>query len=345
MSDPDFLRLDALTLAYGANVAVPSLDLALAEGELVALLGPSGCGKTTTMRAIAGLLAPQGGRIHLAGRDITRVPANKRDVGLVFQSYALFPHLSVFDNVAFGLKLRRLPRAEIERRVGEGLATVGLTGFETRLPKEISGGQQQRVALARALAVTPRLLLLDEPLSNLDAQLRLEMRSELKRLQRTLGITMLYVTHDQTEALALADRVVVMRAGRIEQVDDPETIYRRPRTSFVARFMGFENIFALRDGTMVGAEGALLPLPGAPGDARAVGWRPEGIVVGSGPHRARVLGTSFLGASVEYLLDTPLGRIKAETPAEAPRFGAGETVAFDCPAATAVFLDVSPPAA
>ena len=339
MSEPDFLRLDALTLAYGASVAVPSLELSLAEGELVALLGPSGCGKTTTMRSIAGLLAPRSGRIRLAGRDITNVPANKRDVGLVFQSYALFPHLSVFDNVAFGLKVRKLDRAEIDRRVREGLATVGLSGLEGRLPKEISGGQQQRVALARALVVRPRLLLLDEPLSNLDAQLRLEMRSELKRLQRTLGVTMLYVTHDQAEALALADRVVVMRSGRIEQVADPETIYGRPRTGFVARFMGVENIFGLQDERMIGIDGASLPLPGAPASAKAVGWRPDGISVGNGPHLARVLGTSFLGAKVEYLLETSIGPVKAETLAGAPRFNTGEAMPIDFPINTAVFLD------
>jgi putative spermidine/putrescine transport system ATP-binding protein len=339
MSEPDFLRLDALTLAYGATVAVPSLELSLAEGELVALLGPSGCGKTTTMRSIAGLLAPKSGRIHLAGRDITNVAANKRDVGLVFQSYALFPHLTVFDNVAFGLKVRKLARADIDRRVQQGLSTVGLSGLEGRLPKEISGGQQQRVALARALVVRPRLLLLDEPLSNLDAQLRLEMRSELKRLQRTLGVTMLYVTHDQAEALALADRVVVMRAGRIEQVADPETIYGRPRTGFVARFMGVENIFGLQDERIIGADGASLPLPGSPARVKAVGWRPDGISVGHGPHRARVLGTSFLGAKVEYLLETSIGPVKAETLAGAPRFSAGEAMPIDFPVDTAVFLD------
>ena len=339
MSEPDFLRLDALTLAYGATVAVPSLELSLAEGELVALLGPSGCGKTTTMRSIAGLLAPRSGRIHLAGRDITNVPVNKRDVGLVFQSYALFPHLTVFDNVAFGLKVRKLARADIDHRVQEGLATVGLSGLEGRLPKEISGGQQQRVALARALVVRPRLLLLDEPLSNLDAQLRLEMRSELKRLQRTLGVTMLYVTHDQAEALALADRVVVMRSGRIEQVADPETIYGRPRTGFVARFMGVENIFGLQDERMIGGDGASLPLPGAPAGVKAVGWRPDGISVGNGPHLARVLGTSFLGAKVEYLLETSIGPLKAETLAGAPRFSVGEAAPIDFPIDTAVFLD------
>lgn len=183
MSDT-FVQLSDLTLSYGSTVAVPNLDLSIREGELIALLGPSGCGKTTTMRAIAGLLQPSGGSIAIDGRDVTRVPANKRGIGLVFQSYALFPHLSAFENVAFGLRLQKLPAAEIAARTAEGLATVGLTGFERRKPAEMSGGQQQRVALARSLVMRPKVLLLDEPLSNLDARLRLEMRTELQRVQR-----------------------------------------------------------------------------------------------------------------------------------------------------------------
>jgi putative spermidine/putrescine transport system ATP-binding protein len=337
MSEPGFLTIEGLRLAYGETIAVPSLDLALAEGELVALLGPSGCGKTTTMRAIAGLLRPVAGKIVLAGEDITRVPANKRGVGLVFQSYALFPHLSVFENVAFGPRLRRRSRDEIGHAVAEALKTVGLTGLEQRLPREISGGQQQRVALARAIVVEPRLLLLDEPLSNLDARLRLEMRSELKSLQRKLGMTMLYVTHDQAEALALADRVVVMRAGRIDEIAEPETIYNHPRSGFTARFMGFENIFELRDGKLIGAKGAALPWHGDV-TAKALGWRPEGVALGDGPFAARVLGVAFAGARLEYLLDTPLGHIKAEIDAGHARYAAGLEVPFDLPAATAVAL-------
>ena len=188
----DFLNIEGLTLGYvKGSTAVRDLNLSVAEGELVSLLGPSGCGKTTTMRAIAGLMPPQAGQITLGGRDITRVPANARDIGLVFQSYALFPHLSVFENVAFGLRLRRTAKIDLERRVREALLAVALEGFEARLPAQLSGGQQQRVALARAFVIRPRLLLLDEPLSNLDAKLRLEMRTELRRLQRELGITML----------------------------------------------------------------------------------------------------------------------------------------------------------
>jgi putative spermidine/putrescine transport system ATP-binding protein len=339
MSDDGFLRLSGVTLGYGDATVVESLDLSMRRGELVALLGPSGCGKTTTMRAVAGLVEARAGRIELDGRDITRVPANRRDVGLVFQSYALFPHLSVLENVAFGLRLRRVARDERERRVGAALASVGLSGFEGRLPRELSGGQQQRVALARAMVVTPRLLLLDEPLSNLDARLRLEMRGELQRLQRGLGITMLYVTHDQAEALALADRVIVMRAGRIEQADDAETIYARPRTGFVARFMGFETVLALDAGILRGETDGVLPAPpGAPAQG-ALAWRPDGVVLGHGPHRGRIRAASFGGAKVEYLIDTAAGPVKAELPARAPRHGAGMEIAFDLPLATAAVLE------
>jgi putative spermidine/putrescine transport system ATP-binding protein len=339
MSDEGFLRLTGLALGYGTANVVDGLDLSVRRGELVALLGPSGCGKTTTMRAIAGLLDARSGRIELDGRDITRVPANRRDVGLVFQSYALFPHLSAFENVAFGLRLRRVARGEIARRVEAALTSVGLTGFGARLPRELSGGQQQRVALARAMVVAPRLLLLDEPLSNLDARLRLEMRGELQRLQRELGIAMLYVTHDQAEALALADRIVVMRAGRIEQIDDAETIYARPRTGFVARFMGFENVFAVKAGRLSGDAGGDLPAPPGAPQAGALAWRPDGVVLGAGPHRGRVRAASFGGAQVEYLLDTALGPVKAELPARAPRHTTGSEIAFDLPLATAAALE------
>jgi len=325
-----FLSLQGLVLGYGDHVTVPGLDLALAEGELLALLGPSGCGKTTTMRAIAGLLAPRAGRIQLAGRDITHVSAHQREVGLVFQSYALFPHLSVFENVAFGLRLRKVPADELQRRTMEAVAMVGLAGFERRLPREMSGGQQQRVALARSVVVRPRLLLLDEPLSNLDARLRLEMRSELQRLQRELGVTMMYVTHDQSEALALADRVVVMRDGRIAQQGVPTAIYEQPRSAFVARFVGFENVFAHA------ASGVLKPwVDGQPGLA----WRPRQVVLGQGPYQGRVLGASYLGESIEVLLQTDAGPVKAQTAPDAPRCAPGDQLPFDLPAAAAVHLE------
>jgi len=328
-----FVRLSDLTLAYGKTVAVPNLDLDITEGELIALLGPSGCGKTTTMRAIAGLLAPSSGRITIDGRDVTRMPANKRGIGLVFQSYALFPHLSAFENVAFGLRLKRLPEADIRARTKAGIATVGLTGFEKRKPAEMSGGQQQRLALARSLVMQPKVLLLDEPLSNLDARLRLEMRTELQRVQKDTGVTMIFVTHDQAEALALADRVVLMKDGRIEQLGTPAALYAHPATSFAAGFMGFENIFRVEAGALVSGAGRL-PL-GFDAGAPMLAWRPDGVPVGSGPHEGRVLASSFAGGHREYVLDCALGKIKADAPIETAEVPLGQTVAFDLPQPTA----------
>jgi len=330
------LLLQGLCITYGRRAAkgaaaVNDLDLQVPAGQLVSLLGPSGCGKTTTMRAVAGLLAPQAGRIVLGGEDITRTPAHRRDIGLVFQSYALFPHLSAFDNVAFGLRLRKVADAELRRRVDEALASVNLAELGARLPAQLSGGQQQRVALARAMVIRPRLLLLDEPLSNLDAALRLEMRAEVRRLQRSLGTTMLYVTHDQEEALALSDRIVVMRAGRIEQHAAPAELYERPATPFVAAFMGHENLFEWRDGHLHGPKGAVpLPLDGlaAARDGRFthLAWRPTQVPVlaaagdvdgaAAGADAAacalpgRVLARSYLGDAVQYLVDTTIGPVK-----------------------------------
>ena len=248
MSDDLFLTLTYLTLAYGDNAVVEGLNLSIRKGELIALLGPSGCGKSTTMRSIAGLLMPRIGEIRLDGVDITHTSPNKREVGLVFQSYALFPHLSVFENVAFGLRLKKMDGASIAKRVEEGLVTVDLQEFADRKPAELSGGQQQRVALARSLVMDPKVLLLDEPLSNLDARLRLEMRTELQRIHRESGQTMIFVTHDQGEAMAMADRIVVMNEGKIEQIGAPEEIYNAPVSRFVADFVGFENIFGIKDG-------------------------------------------------------------------------------------------------
>lgn len=217
MSDANYLSLNKVSLAYGNSIAVKDLDLDIRKGELLALLGPSGCGKTTTMRAIAGLMPVASGRIDLDGADITRVAANKRAVGLVFQSYALFPHLTVYENVAFGLKLKGMSGKTLDDKVASGLKSVGLSNFASRKPAELSGGQQQRVALARSMVMEPKVLLLDEPLSNLDARLRLEMRTELQRVQKETGVTMIFVTHDQIEALALADRIVVMKGARLSR--------------------------------------------------------------------------------------------------------------------------------
>ncbi|KKX34131.1 ABC transporter ATP-binding protein [Rhizobium sp. LC145] len=337
MSDLDFLSLEKLTLAYGDSIAVKELDLSIRKGELVAFLGPSGCGKTTTMRAIAGLLAPASGRIRLDGADITRVSANRRSVGLVFQSYALFPHLSVFENVAFGLRLKKLPAADIEKRVNAGLKSVGLTSFASRKPAELSGGQQQRVALARSMVMEPKVLLLDEPLSNLDARLRLEMRTELQRVQKETGVTMIFVTHDQGEALSLADRIVVMKGGTIEQIGTPEEIYNRPASAFVADFVGFENIFELSGGKLKAANG-LAELPGPVPSAAGLAWRPRMVTLGSGPFRGTVRGASFSGDSREYLLDTPLGPIKAEIDASLPAHAPDTELAFDLPVEKAAEL-------
>jgi len=236
------LRLDTLVKRYGTQAAVDGISLDVARGECIALLGPSGCGKTTTLRLVAGFIAPDSGSILVNGRAIERDPPHRRSIGMVFQAYALFPHLTAAGNVAFGLEMRNLPRAERDSRVAEALATVGLAGLADRYPARMSGGQQQRVALARALIIRPDLLLLDEPLSNLDAGLRVEMREEIARLRAAAGITTLFVTHDQEEALALADRVAVMDRGQVVECATPEALTERPRHLFTARFLGARNV-------------------------------------------------------------------------------------------------------
>ncbi|MFY9511650.1 MAG: ABC transporter ATP-binding protein [Rubrivivax sp.] len=302
-----YLLLDHLHIAYGRAAAVHDLNLGVGRGELVSLLGPSGCGKTTTMRAIAGLLPARSGRIVLDGEDITTRPAHQRNLGLVFQSYALFPHLTAYENVAFGLRLRQVAAAELQQRVEGALAAVGLADFAQRLPARLSGGQQQRVALARAIVLRPRLLLLDEPLSNLDAKLRVEMRAELRRIQRELGITMLYVTHDQDEALSLSDRIVILRDGRIEQDASPEQLFHHPATAFVAGFMGYDNLF----------EHA----------GRQLAWRPEQVAVlaagGADGEPGVVKARSYLGERVEYLVHTARGAVKGVGPGH---FNEGDAV-------------------
>ena len=232
------LDLEKLSKRYGDFFAVRDVSLQIADGEFLVLLGPSGCGKTTTLRMVAGFIEPSAGAVRLGGGDVTLLPPWKRNAGMVFQSYALFPHLSVAQNVAFGLEMRKLPRADIERRVEEALSLVRLTGFGSRLPRQLSGGQQQRVALARALAIRPDVLLLDEPLSNLDAKLRQEVRVEIRELQRQLGLTTVMVTHDQEEALTMADRLVVMSEGAVRQVGSQRDLYERPADRFVAGFVG-----------------------------------------------------------------------------------------------------------
>ena len=273
-------------------MAVDDVTLDIAAGEFFALLGPSGCGKTTSLRMIAGFEMPDAGRVHVGGEDITDVPVHRRDMGMVFQSYALFPHRTVAENVAFGLRMRDVPKAEIDRRVGAALAQVALTGLEARKPGQLSGGQQQRVALARALVVEPRVLLCDEPLGALDRKLRQQMQFELKDLQKRLGVTLVFVTHDQEEALAMSDRIAVMNKGRVEQVGTPTEIYEHPRTRFVADFIGEINL--LDDG----------------GRVRAL--RPEKIrlvPVASARLAGKIETANFLGGSTLYKVRSDDGRI------------------------------------
>ncbi|MCX7938405.1 MAG: ABC transporter ATP-binding protein [Thermoflexales bacterium] len=303
-----YLELHRLRKTFGDAVAVEDFSLSVAQGEFIAFLGPSGCGKTTTLRMIAGLEQPDAGTILLNGRDITHLPPNKRNVGMVFQSYALFPNMTVAQNIGYGLRVAGKPRAEIEQRVRAMLQLIQMEGFAQRYPHQLSGGQQQRVALARALAVQPQGLLLDEPLSALDAKIRVELRQEIRRIQRETGITAIYVTHDQEEALALSDRVVVMNRGRIEQIGTPPEIYNEPATEFVARFIGHINVLPVEVAdaaaglVRLGAQS--LRVEGAPLNGRAVklGIRPELIKLGALDHhnvlQGRVVSVTYLGAVV-----------------------------------------------
>ncbi len=302
---PGHLAIRGLTKRYGGFTAVDGLDLDVARGELLAFLGPSGCGKTTSLRMVAGLVPASGGRIVVGGRDLTGVPTHRRDMGLVFQSYALFPHLSVARNVAFGLEMRGIGRAEREARVREAIALVRLTGKEEHRPAQLSGGQQQRVALARALVIRPQILLLDEPLSNLDAKLRDEMRVEIREIQQRLGITAIFVTHDQVEALTMCDKVAVMNGGRLEQLGTPLDLYERPATPFVARFVGRINQFRAR------AAGGTVSL----GEARITGAGPaEGPVeVMIRPHRIALSPASAPAETSDAPLNTVAGTVARTT--------------------------------
>jgi putative spermidine/putrescine transport system ATP-binding protein len=325
------LVLSGLSKSYGPVVAVQDLALEVEKGESVALLGPSGCGKTTTLRMVAGLIEPTRGSIWAAGRDLTHVPAHRRNMGYVFQSYALFPHMNVAANVAFGLEERGVPRPERKRRVAEALALVRLDGLEERRPREISGGQMQRVALARALVLEPDVLLLDESLSNLDSKLRESMRHEIREIQRGLSITTLFVTHDQTEAMTMCDRVAVMDRGRIAQVGSPRDIYDRPASRFVADFVGRANVVPLaRSATGELAAGGA-PIRVSAADVSSAGevdlfLRPQRLRLAtvdepaSGANRltGRVVRTAFVGDRLEVLLDTPAGRVTVELASGTP---------------------------
>ncbi|WP_406857535.1 ABC transporter ATP-binding protein [Alsobacter sp. KACC 23698] len=284
-----YISLEGLTKRYGDHVAVEALELAVDKGEFISLLGPSGCGKTTTLQMIAGFVEPTAGRVMLDGAELNKVKPNRRGLGIVFQSYALFPHMTAAENVAFGLEMRDVSRAERDRRVAEALALVGLAGYADRYPKRMSGGQQQRVALARALVIKPSILLLDEPLSNLDAKLREEMQIELRSIQRSIGTTTILVTHDQSEAMALSDRIVVMNKGRVEQVARPDDAYARPASAFVANFLGKTNLLAGAveqdaDGPVVTVGGLRSPAPaGAVPGPHIIAVRPERLSLTSGP--------------------------------------------------------------
>ena len=323
------LDIDHLTAHYGSTKVLEDLSLHVGAGELVSLLGASGCGKTTTLRLIAGFLEPTDGTITLGGRDLTRLPAHRRDIGLVFQNYALFPHLSVLDNVAFGLKQRGIVGVERARRAGAMLERVGLAALGERLPGALSGGQKQRVALARALVIEPPLLMFDEPLSNLDAKLRVDMRVEIRQLQRANGTTSVYVTHDQEEAFSISDRVAIMHAGRIMQLDTPENLYQRPANAFVARFVGFENLVPMkvvaRDGAQVTAEaagGVRLTLSlehyGAIPDEFVLACRADGLAVTDDMAAEGIPATlglrTYLGRAYQYQAESPAGALLANGP-------------------------------
>ncbi|MBZ4691189.1 MAG: transporter ATP-binding protein [Cereibacter sp.] len=315
-----FLQLKSLSKKFGTFTAVEDFNLDIAKGEFVSLLGPSGCGKTTTLQMIAGFLEPTAGGINVEGEDLVAIPSAKRNIGIVFQSYALFPHLTVAQNIAFGLEMRSVTAIERDRRIARAIDIVHLKGFEARYPKQLSGGQQQRVALARAIVIEPRILLLDEPMSNLDAKLREDMQLELRQIQQDLGITTLLVTHDQHEAMALSDRIAVMHGGRIVQVGAPYEIYENPADSFVSTFLGKSNLF-----------------PDPASAARRISLRPEKtrlVSAGQGRLQGRVTACVFFGAHWLYQVETEHGLMLAyEQNLGAARAQAGEPIGLDWDAA------------
>jgi iron(III) transport system ATP-binding protein len=319
------LRIEGVAKIYPpAPPVLDSIDITIKSGEFFTLLGPSGCGKTTLLRIIAGFLRQDSGSVVVNGEKIDHLPPHKRDVGMVFQDYAIFPHLTVAENVAFGLKARKLSKDEIETRVAESLRSVRLEPLANRLPSELSGGQQQRVGLARAMTIRPKLLLMDEPLSNLDAKLRIELREDIRDIQQRLGITTIYVTHDQEEALAISDRICVMNKGKIEQLDPPFELYRHPKTRFAANFVGTMNFLPgeLSGGALtLGGQKAGLSVEGANGPV-SVAIRPENVVIrtqasgAAGAGELALSGTvaksTFLGKEAHYTLKTPVGDLVAQ---------------------------------
>lgn len=329
------VELVAIDKSFGSVRILEGLNLSVAPGEFLSLLGPSGCGKTTTLSILAGFLTPDAGEVRLAGVPVTRVPTHRRDLGMVFQRYTLFPHMNVFDNIAFGLRLRKVPQQEVERKVNAALDLVRLPGVGTRFPSQLSGGQQQRIALGRAIIVEPKVLLLDEPLSNLDAKLRREMQVELRRIHEELGTTTIYVTHDQEEALVLSDRIAVMQHGKILQIGKPRAIYDRPRTRFVAEFVGDSNFFSAEvlerrsDRLRVRVDAGFdleVPVDGVSsvpqsGARIEVALREDRVRLsrqppsGSVPVRARVARAVYHGTFWKYFLDIGELALRASVPA------------------------------
>jgi iron(III) transport system ATP-binding protein len=312
------VAIEQVSFSYGDNLIIDNVSLDIAKGEFFAFLGPSGSGKTTLLRLIAGFGIPSGGRILIDEKDVTHLPPWSRNVGMVFQNYALWPHMTVAKNVAFGLERRRLPKAEIRRKVDDVLHLVGLAEFADRRPAQLSGGQQQRVALARTLVIEPTVLLLDEPLSNLDAKLRVEMRSELRQLQQKVGITTVYVTHDQEDANSVADRIAVLDRGRIQQVGTPIELYDHPASRFVAGFLGTANMIdgeVQKDGRFV-ADGFSLDAAGAPAGRAAISVRPQDITVGPAGTGigATVTNREFLGSVTRYRIRIGTNALTVDVP-------------------------------
>jgi ABC-type Fe3+/spermidine/putrescine transport system ATPase subunit len=321
-TDPGGLRIERVSKDLGGRTIVDDLDLEVRSGELTCLLGPSGCGKTTTLRMIGGFLHPDRGRILIDGRDVTGLSPERRPTSMVFQSYALWPHMTVFKNVAFGLRLRKLPKREVKERVERMLELVGLTHHLHSYPARISGGEQQRVALARALVLEPKVLLLDEPLSNLDAKLRVRVREDIREIQQRIGITTVFVTHDQDEALSISDRIAVMSGGKVEQYADPRTLYREPATHFVASFVGAMNFYraTVHDGAIVLEDGTRVPCDGVSqngGGTLEVGIRPEDVTISANGD----------GAEATVLREIPRGHYKELV----LKVGADEARAFVSP--------------
>jgi inositol-phosphate transport system ATP-binding protein len=338
------IELDRVAKRWGEVEALEPTSLVIEDGEFVAVLGPSGCGKTTTLLLLAGIYQPTSGEIRFDGAPVNEVEAKDRNVGIVFQSYALYPHMTVRQNILFPLRFKRAPADEKERRLAEAAGLVQIESLLDRLPSQLSGGQQQRVALARALIKAPQLLLLDEPLSNLDASLRLAMRSEIRRLQRRTGVTTILVTHDQIEATTMADRIVCMRHGRIEQIGTADDLYGRPASLFVASFIGAPpiNLIAGRaeDGAFK-ADGIALPVDGEARGEVVLGLRPEDLTLGQGPLSGVVGEIEPMGRETLYVLDTPLGPLRALEAGARRSFGQGERIQLGFAASDTLLFDAS----